>query len=203
MKTDRLLLHYNGHGVPRPTRNGELWVFSKHHTHYMPVSVYELRSWLGEPSVFVLDCSGAGALLPHFMESIQVTAEGYAFSNTDDGPTSPLPTSTPTSTTPTPSKTKTAEHRGGDPSLPKSPTPSSSQQETTNGPPSPGHKSNCIVLAACGEDEVLPMNPQYPADIFTSCLTTPIPIALRWFVLQARRCYIHDPPYLTLHFPQS
>lgn len=28
------------------------------------------------------------------------------------------------------------------------------------------------------------MNPDLPADIFTSCLTTPIKIALRWFVMQ-------------------
>jgi hypothetical protein len=41
-----------------------------------------------------------------------------------------------------------------------------------------------IVLAACKANEVLPMNPLYPADMFTSCLTTPIPTALRWFILQ-------------------
>lgn len=28
------------------------------------------------------------------------------------------------------------------------------------------------------------MNPDLPADIFTACLTTPIKIALRWFVMQ-------------------
>lgn len=28
------------------------------------------------------------------------------------------------------------------------------------------------------------MNPNLPADLFTSCLTTPIDIALRWFILQ-------------------
>jgi regulator-associated protein of mTOR len=39
-----------------------------------------------------------------------------------------------------------------------------------------------IVLCSCSEREWLPMNPDYPADIFTSCLTTPIPMALRWFV---------------------
>eukprot|EP00977_Amphora_coffeiformis_P009608 scaffold2215_cov162-Amphora_coffeaeformis.AAC.6 len=39
-----------------------------------------------------------------------------------------------------------------------------------------------IVLAPCSATEVLPMHPDYPADIFTSCLTTPIPMALRWFV---------------------
>lgn len=28
-RTDRILLHYNGHGVPRPTSEGELWLFDK------------------------------------------------------------------------------------------------------------------------------------------------------------------------------
>ena len=28
------------------------------------------------------------------------------------------------------------------------------------------------------------MKPELPADLFTSCLTTPIRIALRWFVMQ-------------------
>jgi regulatory associated protein of mTOR len=34
-----------------------------------------------------------------------------------------------------------------------------------------------IILCPCGD-------PDYPADLFTSCLTTPIPMALRWFILQ-------------------
>lgn len=28
-KSERVLFHYNGHGVPRPTANGEIWVFNK------------------------------------------------------------------------------------------------------------------------------------------------------------------------------
>lgn len=39
---------------------------------------------------------------------------------------------------------------------------------------------NCIQLASCAANQILPMNPDLPADIFTSCLTTPIKIALRW-----------------------
>ena len=39
-----------------------------------------------------------------------------------------------------------------------------------------------IVLCPTSEGEWLPMHPDYPADIFTSCLTTPIKMALRWFV---------------------
>lgn len=42
--------------------------------------------------------------------------------------------------------------------------------------------SECIQLAACRPNEFLPMHPDLPADIFSCCLTTPIEIALRWFV---------------------
>ena len=44
---------------------------------------------------------------------------------------------------------------------------------------------NCIQLAACSKDQLLPMNPELAAaDLFTACLTTPIKMALRWFVTQ-------------------
>lgn len=66
---DRLLMHYNGHGVPRPTANGELWTFGKNYTFYMPVSVLDIKSWFGEPAIYVIDCSGAGVVLPFFVES--------------------------------------------------------------------------------------------------------------------------------------
>ncbi len=35
---------------------------------------------------------------------------------------------------------------------------------------------DCILLCACGESELLPQNPDLPADVFTSCLTTPIKV---------------------------
>uniref|UniRef100_A0A673ZVI6 Regulatory associated protein of MTOR complex 1 n=1 Tax=Salmo trutta TaxID=8032 RepID=A0A673ZVI6_SALTR len=44
--------------------------------------------------------------------------------------------------------------------------------------PLPPSMKNCIQLAACEASELLPMNPDLPADLFTSCLTTPIKIAL-------------------------
>lgn len=28
-KEERVLFHYNGHGVPKPTKNGEIWVFNR------------------------------------------------------------------------------------------------------------------------------------------------------------------------------
>jgi len=45
---------------------------------------------------------------------------------------------------------------------------------------------NCIQLAACSANQLLPMNPELPADLFTACLTTPIKIALQWFCHQRK-----------------
>ncbi len=150
-KNDRLLLHYNGHGVPRPTINGELWVFGKHYTHYMPIAISELRSCLGDPAIYVLDCSGAGALLPFFI----------------DQPLSPL------NSPERPSNRKNNEEFDT-----KNNATRNMQfiQSSIDGP--------IIVLAACRANENLPLSPLYPADIFTACLTTPVVIALRWFILQ-------------------
>ena len=59
-REERLLLHFNGHGVPRPSTNGELWVFNRSFTQYIPLSVYDLQCWLSTPCILVLDCSNAG-----------------------------------------------------------------------------------------------------------------------------------------------
>ena len=39
--------------------------------------------------------------------------------------------------------------------------------------------ADCILLGACGPSEVLPQNPELPADIFTACLTTPVRVRLQ------------------------
>lgn len=128
-KSERVLFHYNGHGVPKPTVNGEIWLFNKSYTQYIPLSVYELESWLGTPSIYVFDCSVAGMIVNAFCDRAEWGHGG------------------------------TSVHGGSAvPSL-----------------------KDCILLAACGADEILPQNAEFPADVFTSCLTTPIKIALRWF----------------------
>ena len=43
---------------------------------------------------------------------------------------------------------------------------------------------SCIQLAACSANQLLPMNPELPADLFTACLTTPVKVALQWFCHQ-------------------
>ncbi|KAJ7070515.1 hypothetical protein C8F01DRAFT_382159 [Mycena amicta] len=40
-----------------------------------------------------------------------------------------------------------------------------------------------LQLAACAANEQLPTSPELPADLFTSCLTSPIDIALRYYIM--------------------
>ena len=158
-KTDRLLLHYNGHGVPKPTENGEMWVFGRGHTHYMPLSVIDLRQWCGDPAIYVVDCSCAGRRMPFFLETMKRT----------DGTAEPNMTSSAFRLA---DRHPVVSHNGVI-SLPRT--------DTNGGPLS--YDSN-IVLLACRAGEELPTNPKFPADIFTACLTTPIHMAVRWFISQ-------------------
>ncbi|RKP10243.1 raptor N-terminal caspase like domain-containing protein [Thamnocephalis sphaerospora] len=134
-REDRILFHYNGHGVPKPTASGEIWVFNRSYTQYIPVSLYDLQTWLGSPCIYVYDCSAAGNIVAAFDR----------FAAQRDAETEP-----------------------------HAPAPAELHAPMRE----------CIQLAACGANEVLPMNPNLPADLFSACLTTPIPVALRWFVLQ-------------------
>lgn len=142
-KEERVLFHYNGHGVPKPTNNGEIWVFNRTYTQYIPLSVYDLQTWMGSPSIYVYDCSNAGIIV----DSFQQFAEQHEKENLME---------------------KRNQIKPG---------------TGVNVTQTPCYK-NCIQLAACAANQILPMNPDLPADIFTSCLTTPIKIALRWFVMQ-------------------
>uniref|UniRef100_A0A8C0DFM0 Regulatory associated protein of MTOR complex 1 n=1 Tax=Balaenoptera musculus TaxID=9771 RepID=A0A8C0DFM0_BALMU len=139
-KEERVLFHYNGHGVPRPTVNGEIWVFNNY-TQYIPLSIYDLQTWMGSPSIFVYDCSNAGLIVKSFKQfALQREQELEVAAINPNHPLAQMPL-----------------------------------------PPS---MKNCIQLAACEANELLPMIPDLPADLFTSCLTTPIKIALRWFCMQ-------------------
>ena len=70
-KEERVLFHYNGHGVPLPTPSGEFWVFNRDYTQYIPVSMYDLQTWLGGPSVYVYDVSHAGHIMANFDRFIE------------------------------------------------------------------------------------------------------------------------------------
>ncbi|XP_031267533.1 regulatory-associated protein of TOR 1-like [Pistacia vera] len=129
-KSERVLFHYNGHGVPKPTANGEIWLFNKSYTQYIPLRISDLDSWLKTPSIYVFDCSAAGMIVNAFIALHDWGALNYSGSTRD-----------------------------------------------------------CILLAACEAHETLPQSDEFPADVFTSCLTTPIPMALRWF---CKRSLLHE-----------
>lgn len=77
-KEDRVVFHYNGHGVPRPTENGEIWVFNKNYTQYIPLSIYDLQSWMGAPSVYVFDCHNAERIIRAYFQFCEKRkAEGH------------------------------------------------------------------------------------------------------------------------------
>ncbi len=136
--SERILFHYNGHGVPKPTASGEVWCFNRSYTQYIPISLYDLQEWVGAPGLWVWDCSAAGGIISGFMDGVQKHMHA------------------------------SAEAARRDPN----------RQQTL------ARWEDCIHLAACRENEVLPTNPDLPADIFTSCLTTPIKMAIRFFILQ-------------------
>ncbi|KAK9455107.1 hypothetical protein V1511DRAFT_499476 [Dipodascopsis uninucleata] len=138
-KDERILFHYNGHGVPRPTASGEIWVFNKGYTQYIPVSIYDLQSWLGAPCLFVYDCHSAGHIVSNFNRFVEKRIQDEI-------------------------RTRDSNNTGA--------IPAAMYRE-------------CIQLAACQANEYLPMNPDLPMDLFTCCLTSPIDIAVRWFILQS------------------
>ena len=66
-----MLFHYNGHGVPLPTPSGEIWVFNRDFTQYIPVALYDLQTWLAGPSLYVFDCSHAGNIITNFEKNVE------------------------------------------------------------------------------------------------------------------------------------
>ncbi|XP_044015926.1 regulatory-associated protein of mTOR isoform X2 [Aphidius gifuensis] len=162
-KEERVLFHYNGHGVPKPTSNGEIWVFNRTYTQYIPLSVYDLQTWMGAPSIYVYDCSNAGSIVDSFKQFAEQHEKEYENEKQNR-------TSNANSTNNVGQQNVGGVGGGGG---------VGGNCNITM----PSYK-NCIQLAACAANQILPMNPDLPADIFTSCLTTPIKIALHWFVMQ-------------------
>lgn len=160
-KSQRMLFHYNGHGVPRPTENGEIWVFNKNYTQYIPLSVYDLTGWVRFPAIYVFDCPSTGTLLQHFYSIIE---SHFPKHNGPQVPGTPGPNGAAGPAGPGPQGTRPGQHAHNR---------NASYDELP-----------CIVLGSCGVGQNLPMHPKLPADLLTACLTTPIKTALHWFVVR-------------------
>ncbi|KAG5503206.1 hypothetical protein GH5_04269 [Leishmania sp. Ghana 2012 LV757] len=113
----RVLIHYNGHGMPRATELGEVWVFDKERTHYVPLNITEIAEMVDTPAIYIFDCNSAGCLLQRWCRD------------------------------------RLQEKRPHD-----------------------------LFICACSPGETLPLNPNLPADLLTSCLTTPLRMALEWYI---------------------
>ncbi|CBZ34692.1 hypothetical protein, conserved, partial [Leishmania donovani] len=113
----RILIHYNGHGMPRATDLGEVWVFDKERTHYVPLNITEMAELADTPAIYVFDCNSAGSLLQRWCRD------------------------------------RLHEKRPHD-----------------------------LFVCACSPGETLPLSPALPADLLTSCLTTPLRMALEWYI---------------------
>lgn len=124
--------------MPQPTASGEIWVFNRGYTQYIPISLYDLQTWLGAPCIFVYDCNSAGNIVHNFKKFVQKRIDDDNEGNHDLSAPSP-----------------TLAYL------------------------------DCIQLASGRSNELLPMLPDLPADLFTCCLTCPIDISVKWFVMQS------------------
>ncbi|KAJ2417118.1 Target of rapamycin complex 1 subunit kog1 [Coemansia sp. IMI 209128] len=202
-KDDRVMFYYNGHGVPRPTISGDIWVFNRQVTQYIPVGASDLMSWVGTPCIYIWDCSMAMNVVQAFEKNAKLReqeiakfrqiAEAIGIKwpiNRSD--TQAIASAVANVTAVMASSQAPAAAAAGGGSSAQGP-----QQPGQGQPPlntalinlallPPMHHED-IHFAATQADEYLPTNPELPADLFTACLTTPIKVALRFWVIRNPR----------------
>uniref|UniRef100_A0A0R3RZM9 WD_REPEATS_REGION domain-containing protein n=1 Tax=Elaeophora elaphi TaxID=1147741 RepID=A0A0R3RZM9_9BILA len=159
-KEERILFHYNGHGVPRPTENGEIWVFNKNFTQYIPLSIFDLQSWMGHPAVYVWDCHCAGLAVKSFFRFAEDHEKEWVKQLDEHMETRPPPL-------PIIQAEMSLEEKASAFGFRKKP-----------------NFKECIHVGACGDHELLPMDSRLPADLFTSCILTPIQTSVLWYILK-------------------
>ena len=202
---DRLLVHYNGYGVPRVTQAGELWLFNREYTQYLPVGVRDVLGWSGWPAVVVVEAASGGAVVEEVGRWVEEgkradeeRREAEARCKASGGGGGGVGKEK--------GEEEHKEREPGDEHTPRafsilssissspSPPPTSASPDPSAPPPLYPSATDLIVLSAPSAGQSPPLHPSLPADLFTCCLTTPLTIALRHFSL-------HSPllPPLTPH----
>ena len=166
---ERVLVHYNGHGVPAPSKNGEIWAFSVDYKQYVPIPFTDIHSFVTLPAMWVFECSRAGLAVDHYAavyEHVRRERDLQMDQSMNVG-----------------GGVGVSGIRRRQASNPGQRAVSQQQQKKSIGGNSGGGAllDELILLGACRGNELLPFNPDYPADVFTACLTTPIRIAVLWF----------------------
>ena len=219
-REERLLLHFNGHGVPRPSVNGELWVFNRSFTQYIPVSAYDLQLWLGSPCILVLDCSNAARVIEALDTMMAAPAAGGAAAG---GASGASPAAGAGAGDGDAARGVTGAGGGSGAGAAGSggafgaggahggafgaggggtAGAKGAAVGAAGAPNAPGEGGavlgeDVIVLGACDSTAQLPTNPELPADVFTCCLTTPLRMALR-FACRNTLLYLPSGPIDTL-----
>ena len=153
--------------------------------------MYDLQTWLSTPSILVLDCSNAGVLVnqqQHRDEDLIILAACSQGAGPPRNLLLNIMKLHASHTSPYLEKRRAvAAHM---PALEccHSPPPLVSLAGL---PPAASIHARLTSSPAAGE--VLPQNPDLPADVFTACLTTPIKMALRWFCTRPSPLLAVDP----------
>ena len=129
------------------------------YTQYIPLRISDLDSWLKTPSIYVFDCSAAGMIVNAFIEVFAESVLVILIIACNKA-------------------VKIWELILSFVIL--VPGFGIHQLHEWSAGNSSGSTRDCILLAACEAHETLPQSAEFPADVFTSCLTTPIKMALRW-----------------------
>ncbi|KAJ3439707.1 regulatory-associated protein of mtor [Anaeramoeba flamelloides] len=171
----RIFFYYNGHGVPRPSKKGEIWVFNENYTQYIPLLIKELKLLLGFPSIYVFDCNYAGILVDSFLDSGQRRKKNQNKQQEQEQEQQKKNQNM--------KKDNQKQKKNQNQNQKQKQKQKQKQSQQGFGQELTKNKilSN-IALFSCSNYEDLPTDPKMPADLFTSCLTTPIKTALRWHI---------------------
>ncbi|KAJ2540607.1 Target of rapamycin complex 1 subunit kog1, partial [Coemansia sp. RSA 1853] len=186
-KDQRILFHYNGHGMPPPTNDGCFWAFKPQTrsgyvaSDIVPVTAETLLSWLGSPSLYIWDCAHAMNIVHAFerhntsrekeiarIRSIALVAQigtlsdNYTSEQMDVACAQVAQLMTRTAN----SENQSIVH---------------ANMELIKLALLPPQPCNNIHFAAT-QSETLPTNPELPADLFTACMTTPVKAAVRFWI---------------------
>lgn len=64
------MMHRVSHSpaLTSPVSSLSTFFLFQNYTQYIPLSIYDLQTWMGSPSIFVYDCSNAGIIVKSFKQ---------------------------------------------------------------------------------------------------------------------------------------
>ncbi|PWA00841.1 hypothetical protein BB558_003090 [Smittium angustum] len=159
LRDERLLFHYNGHGVPKPTPSGDIWVFNKSFSQYLPLSAIDLSNWTSSPTIYVWDTSNSEYIINAFLKAskLKETEAIRIYKQREE-------------------RRREAMNREG--------YRGSSANLDIQIPNFKHLFSQDIHLGATKAGEKIPLNPGIPTDLFSMCLINPIETAIKFRAMQ-------------------